>query len=339
MTTMEERREAVADTIRILQVGLGYIGLEITRILGDRGGYLVTGAVDRDPGKNGDDLGTLAGLDKPLPVRVNGSLDQALAAADAEVAILATGSRMEGITPLVLELIDHGVSVLSTCEELVYPWRSHENLARQIDAAARKQGVTVLATGVNPGFLMDFLPLVITRLAGKVDSLTVERVQDAGSRREAFQRKIGAGLSVEAFQERVAAGHFGHAGLVTSIELLAAGLGWPLDETSETIEPVLASTDLHTEFVDIATGQVAGVHQVGRGFTGGKEAITLNFRAAVGEARSFDAIRMAGSPPLEVTFPGGVPGDVATGAITVNAIPLLMQSPPGLRTMADLWAR
>ena len=328
----------VAESIRVLQVGLGYIGLEITRILGDRGGYRVTGAVDLDPGKNGDNLGTLAGLDKPLQVRVNGFLDKALAAAPADVAILATSSRMEEITPLVLELIGHGLNIVSTCEELVYPWRSHGDLARQIDTAARQKGVTVLATGVNPGFLMDFLPLMVSRIVNTIESIAVERILDAGDRREAFQHKIGAGLTVAEFEQRVTTGNFGHAGLTASMELLAAGLGWSLDDTSVTIEPVLAQTALRTKFLTIQVGAVAGVRQVGRGRVGGREALTLTFQAAVGEPRSFDTIRIAGEPPLELTFPGGVPGDAATGAITVNALPHVMQAPPGLLTMANLWA-
>lgn len=328
----------VAESIRVLQVGLGYIGLEITRILGDRDGYRVTGGVDLDPGKNGDNLGTLAGLGKPLRVRVNGSLDQALAAAPADVAILATTSRMEEITPLVLELIGHGLNIVSTCEELVYPWRSHGDLALQIDTAARQKGVTVLATGVNPGFLMDFLPLMVSRIAGTIESIAVERILDAGDRREAFQHKIGVGLRLAEFEQRVTTGNFGHTGLTASMELLAAGLGWSLDDTSVTIEPVLAQTALRTEFLTIPAGAVAGVRQVGRGRVGGREALTLTFQAAVGEPRSFDTIRIAGEPSLELTFPGGVPGDAATGAITVNALPHVLQAAPGLLTMANLWA-
>lgn len=121
------------------------------------------------------------------------------------------------------------------------------------------------------------------------------------------------------------------------MELLAAGLGWQLDEASETLEPVIAEQSQRTEFVAVEPGQVAGVYQVGKGIKGGKEVITLIFRAVVGEPEPYDRVHIEGSPILESTFPGGVPGDVATGAITANAIPLVMQSPPGLRTMADLW--
>ncbi len=325
------------NSIRVLQVGLGDIGLAVTQILAEREGYELAGAADVNPALTGKDLAKLAGLPGSREIPVSGSISEALSSAQADVAVLTTSSRMEDITPQVLELVKSGLPVVSTCEELVYPWRSHPDLARQIDTAARERGVAVLSTGVNPGFLMDFLPVVLTRVARRVDAVAVERVQDAGTRREAFQRKVGAGLTVNQFNENVAAGGFGHAGLIASVELLAAGLGWQLDKATETIEPVIAQQPQRTEFVEIEAGQVAGVYQVGRGVIGGREVITLTFRAAVGEPESFDRVRISGSPDLESIFPGGVPGDVATGAITVNAIPLVMQSPAGLRTLADLW--
>ncbi len=325
------------NSIRVLQVGLGYIGLAVTQILAEREGYELVGAADINPALTGKDLAKLAGTPGELGVSVGSSITEVLAGLPADVAVLTTSSRMEDITPQVLELVERGLPVVSTCEELVYPWRSHSNLARQIDTAARERGVAVLSTGVNPGFLMDFLPVVLTRVARRVDAIAVERVQDAGTRREAFQRKVGAGLTVARFKDKVAAGGFGHAGLIASVELLAAGLGWQLDDATETIEPVIAKQPHRTEYFTIEAGQVAGVYQVGRGVIGGREVITLTFRAAVGEPESFDRVNIEGAPSLESIFPGGVPGDVATGAITVNAIPLVMQSPAGLRTLADLW--
>ncbi|MCK4577196.1 MAG: dihydrodipicolinate reductase, partial [Candidatus Marinimicrobia bacterium] len=241
------------------------------------------------------------------------------------------------ITPQILELLENGLHVVSTCEELVYPWDTAPKLAASIDQAARDSGLAVLSTGVNPGFLMDFLPIAVSRIARKVDSVLVERYQNAMPRREAFQRKIGAGLTVDEFWERVKVGNFGHAGLTASVQLLAAGLGMDLDTAGETIEPVIAEQAMTTDFLSIKAGDVAGVYQVGVGNRDGKELIRLVFRAAVGEPESFDRISLTGTPDLVSVFPSGVPGDVATGAITVNAIPPVMSLKPGLRTMVDLW--
>lgn len=320
-------------SVKVLQLGLGAIGRSISKLLADRAELTILGAID--PAYAGESLAALAGLQAATDVTVAGSLGEFSGAAD--VAILTTTSRMEDITPQVLALIKRGLPVVSTCEELVYPWATYGELAEQIDRAAKAAGVAVLSTGVNPGFLMDFLPIIISRMVGYVASVTVERIQDAHPRREAFQRKIGAGLTVDQFEAKVAIGNFGHAGLTASVHLLAAGLGWDLDGVEETIVPVLAKEKVTTEFLSIAAGDVAGVHQEGIGSRDGREVVRLIFQASVGEPESYDRIRLDGDAPLTVLFPDGVPGDTATGSITVNAVPLVMNMPPGFRTMADLW--
>ena len=319
--------------MHVVQLGLGAIGLSMTRLLAGQGGLTLTGAVD--PAHGGKSLSQMAGLEDDLGITVAASLEAAGARAD--VAVLATTSRMESITPQVLSLVGEGLCVVSTCEELVYPWNSHPELAGEIDAAAIKAGVAVLSSGVNPGFLMDFLPLIISRMTTGVTSVAVERIQDAAPRRAAFQQKIGAGLTQAEFEKKVTDGNFGHAGLLASLELLADGLGWELEDLEETIAPVLAERDIDYSGGALRVGDVAGLHQEAVGFLGGKEVLTLTFQAAVGEPESFDRIEIDGAVPLMAVFPGGVPGDAATGAIIVNAIPLVKRLPPGLRTMADLW--
>ena len=323
--------------IRVLQIGLGYIGLTTAQIVAERQGYVIAAAADINPDLTGKTLDQLAEIKGGSDIRVRGSIAEALTSTEVDVAVLTTFSRMDAITPQVLELAAAGVPVVSTCEELVYPWRTDRALAEEIDKAATDAGVAVLSTGVNPGFLMDYLPLVVSRIARRVDRVVVDRFQDAGTRREAFQRKVGAGLMTEEFDARVATGNFGHAGLEASVDLLGAGLGWELDKVSESIEPVIAEQAYQTEYVSIQPGQVTGVYQVGRGFKNGNEVITLTFKAAVGEPESYDRIRLEGEPNLESIFPSGAPGDVATGAITASAIPIVLKSRPGLLTMADLW--
>src|SRR5256885_16086863 len=54
--------------------------------------------------------------------------------------------------------------IVSTCEELSYPFRTHPELAAKLDAAAKEWGVALVGTGVNPGFVMD--KLAVTPAAG-----------------------------------------------------------------------------------------------------------------------------------------------------------------------------
>ena len=196
--------------------------------------------------------------------------------------------------------------------------------------------MTVLATGVNPGFAMDVWPLFMTGICQQVKKIKAVRVQDASPRRGPFQKKIGAGCTLEEFNELVAAGTLKHVGLPESIAMIANGLGWELDEITESIEPVVARSRVETDFAMVEPGEAAGVRQVGRGICAGGELITLEFEAYVGAPESYDGVYITGTPNLEAVIKGGIPGDIATAAVTVNCVHRVVDAAPGLLTMKDL---
>lgn len=321
--------------IKVVQMGLGPIGNKATLYLAERENLQIVGAVDADPAKVGKDVGVLAGL-APLGVAVKPDIAQALAGQSADVVLLTTSSALTRIADQLKQVLPFGVHVVSSCEELSYPWQTNPALAGEIDELAKKHGVSVLSTGVNPGFLMDFLPIAMTGVCKSVRQVTVERIQDATFRRIPFQKKIGAGLTQAEFQAKVEQGVLRHVGLTESVQMIASRLGWRLDSTSDEITPVVAETDVPLGDGVIEAGKVLGVRQIGRGIVNGREAITLFFRAAIGEPESRDRIIIDGEPSIDSCIKGGVNGDVATCAILVNAIPAVMKARPGLRTMADI---
>ena len=321
--------------IKVVQMGLGPIGNKATLYLAERENLQIVGAVDADPAKVGKDVGVLAGL-APLGVAVKPDIAQALEGQSADVVLLTTSSALTRIADQLKQVLPFGVHVVSSCEELSYPWQTNPAVAGEIDELAKKHGVSVLATGVNPGFLMDFLPIAMTGVCKSVRQVTVERIQDATFRRIPFQKKIGAGLTQAEFQAKVEQGVLRHVGLTESVQMIASRLGWRLDSTSDEITPVVAETDVPLGDGVIEAGKVLGVRQIGRGIVNGREAITLFFRAAIGEPESRDRIIIDGEPSIDSCIKGGVNGDVATCAILVNAIPAVMKARPGLRTMADI---
>jgi 2,4-diaminopentanoate dehydrogenase len=232
--------------------------------------------------------------------------------------------------------IEAGACVVSTCEELSYPWRKHPELAAKLDAAAKDEGVAVVGTGVNPGFVMDKLLLTLASVAQRVDAVKALRVVDASHRRLPLQRKIGAGLSPEEFRERVAAGSIRHHGLPESVAMVGDALGFDLDDVTETVQPVIAKEAVKTEFLEVHAGQAAGVHQIARGIAGGKEKIHMELRMYLGAADPVDTVSLMGEPNITMTVPGGTHGDTATAAVVVNTIPLILAAPAGLRTSRDL---
>lgn len=324
--------------IKVVQYGIGPIGIKMLQYVAAHPSFEIVGAVDIDPAKVGKDLGELAGLAGPLGITVSGSAPELLARVDADVVVLTTSSSLEQIKPQVLQIVSFGKNIVSSCEELMYPWLTQPEIAGELDLAAKKNKVSVLATGVNPGFLMDFLPLVMTGVCKEVRKVTVERIQNAEYRRLPFQKKIGAGLSLEEFNARARDGVLRHVGLTESIHLIASGLGWELDKAEDILSPVIAERRIETADLTIEPGQAAGVNQVGKGYVNEEEVITLFFEAAVGLPESRERVLIEGTPNVDLTIKDGVNGDVATCAILTNAIPVVVDAAPGLRTMADVRA-
>ncbi|NCO34519.1 MAG: hypothetical protein AUJ92_10690 [Armatimonadetes bacterium CG2_30_59_28] len=320
--------------MKILHIGIGPLGQKVVQFAVERGLEIVA-AVDLAPDKVGRDLGESCGL-APLNVPVRGSIAEALTDSKPDVAVVTTVSSLAKLEPTITELAQSKVSMVSTCEELFFPWITQPELARRIDETCRENGVSCLGTGVNPGFLMDYLTTILTGLCQKVRSVNVWRLQDASIRRVPFQEKIGAGLTLEQFKEKAATGVLRHVGLLESVDFIAHQLGWKLDSRTESLKPVVANVEVTTGHKPIATGMSRGVEQIARGFVDHQEIITLTFRASVGEPESVDGIAIHGNPSVHAAIPGGVNGDIATCAIALNAIPSLLNATPGLKTMGDI---
>ncbi|MHC4593602.1 MAG: NAD(P)H-dependent amine dehydrogenase family protein [Planctomycetota bacterium] len=321
--------------INIVHLGIGPLGQRMVKYAVERGCFNIVGAVDTDPDKAGKELGELCGTE-PLGITVSSNLDEAIGGKSAEVALVTTVSSIVSLESQVVELAKAKLHIISTCEELFFPWNTQPEVSRRIDQVCRENGVVCLGTGVNPGYMMDFLPTALSGVCQNVKSVKVWRVQDASVRRIPFQQKIGAGLTLEEFEAKKSTGTLRHVGLPESVAFIANRLGWKLDRNVETLEPVIADKDIDTGYKPVARGMACGVHQVGRGFVGDKEVITLTFRAAVGEPESYDQVQIEGEPTIQSKIAGGVNGDIATCAITLNAVRSVLESSPGLKTMGQI---
>lgn len=321
--------------MHVLQVGLGFLGRAIVRELHVRRLGRVVAAVDQDPALEARSLATLLPELGEGPT-VSASLGDVPSDLAFDCAIVTTSSWLESCAPTFRALLERGATVVSTCEELVFPYARHGALAAELDQLARARGGRLLGTGINPGFLMDALPAFASAVAHDLRRVRVERVQNAALRRRAFQQKVGVGLDPAQFAARARDPHFGHVGLPQSIDFLAQRLGLGIDRVEEEMEPVLAEREESSDLGPVAPGLVAGLRQRARGYRGAELLVQLDFVAAVGIADPYDAIFLEGEPELALRIPGGVHGDVATAAIVVNAIPALAAAPPGLHTMASI---
>jgi hypothetical protein len=322
--------------IRVLHFGVGPIGAAVIKQIAGRPGFKIVGAIDVDPAKVGRDIGDVAGLNRRLGLKVQDDAGKTLKAAKPDVVIHCTGSSIKGVMPQLEAILTSKSPVISTTEELAYPGYTHVRQARRLHALAKKSKVAMLGTGVNPGFAMDALPVMMTAVCERVDRVVVQRVQDARLRRLPFQQKIGAGLTTEQFQKRADEGSVRHVGMTESIAMIADALGWSLDRITDDIQPKIASVTISSEFLAVDPGYVCGIIQDGAGYRNGEPVIRLHFEAYLGAPDSYDAIEIDGSPRLSMKIAGGIQGDVATASIVVNSIPKVLAAPPGLHTMRDL---
>lgn len=322
--------------IRVLMYGLGPIGAAVARQIASRKGFQIVGAVDIDRAKIGLDLGEVIGLDKRLRVRITNDPVGAIKSGKPDVAVLCTSSSLKKVMPQIETVLKKKVAIVSTTEELSYPVGKNRALAKKIDALAKKAKVAVVGTGVNPGFAMDALPITLTGICERVDSIRVDRIQDARSRRLPFQQKIGSGLNKEQFAAKVKDGSVRHVGLAESVTMIADAMGWKLDKVTDDIEPKIADKAVESELIAVDPGYVCGIIQDGIGYVKGKPVITLHMEAYLGAPESYDAVTIEGSPRVTQKIAGGLHGDIATASITVNSIPKILRVTPGLRTMADM---
>ncbi|UCB46796.1 MAG: dihydrodipicolinate reductase, partial [Spirochaetota bacterium] len=284
------------------------------------------------------DIGEQFKNPKKTGVIITDNPQKLFAEEEVHAAVITTTSHLESIYSQLTQCLDSGVNVISTCEELSYPWKKNESLAKKIDAHAKKSGVTVVGTGINPGYLMDTLPLILTAPCIKVESVKVVRMMNSAKRRIPFVKKVGTGLTTEEFKKKIETGEItGHVGLLESIALIADCLGFELDEAEELPpEPVIAKKATETPLGTVKEGKVVGLISRAYGMQNKKRIIVLEFVAHASVADEYDEVLIDGEPPIHQRVIGGVHGDIGTVGMTINTIPRAVSSEPGLKLMNEL---
>lgn len=322
--------------IKIAQFGLGPIGIETLKLAATKPWVEIVGGIDLDPDKAGKPLAEITGDPALRGAKVYRTLEELVAKGAPSVILHTAVSRVRDAFPQIEPMVRQGISVVSSCEELLFPQLREPELAVKLDKACKDGKAHVLGTGVNPGFVMDVLPVCLSGVCRSVQAVHVQRVVNASTRRGPLQKKIGSGLAPAEFERQFSLGKAGHAGLKESAALLAHCLGWKLSELTETGKAMVASHDIRTRFVEAKKGQCCGLHQTATGKVNGEVRLTLELKMYLDAPNPHDACQIEGEPPLNLMLNGGVAGDSATVAALVNAAPRLLKSPPGLLLMTDI---
>jgi 4-hydroxy-tetrahydrodipicolinate reductase len=322
--------------IKVIQIGFGPLGVQTAKFIAKKSTIKTVAVVDNDPdlyNKNINDFSS----DLDNKICISNSVNEALKNINEkpDVAIITTVSSLKEIYNQINEVVKHNINIISTCEELSYPWKTDPALSKKLNDLCKLNNVACLGTGVNPGFLMDYLPSVLSTVCKEINKIRIYRVQDASFRRIPFQKKIGAGLDLSEFKNKELEGTLRHVGLTESLHLLAKTLNFDIDNVTETLNPVICKSDLNGS-INIKKGCARGVEQIAYGYLNSEVVIEMQFKAAVGESRSFDRIEVDGIPSFVSEIEGGINGDIATCSIAINSIKSIMKASPGLHTMADI---
>ncbi len=323
----------------VIQVGLGPMGKIITNLLLKRKNIALKGVIEIDPQLVGKKLNKIIEIKEELDLIIESDLKKVLSKERFDVVIIATLSSFEKIIPTIKLAVSSGCNVISICEELSYPFQYFPKLSEELHQLAKANNVTVVGTGINPGYLMDLLPIVITAPCQEVKSIKVTRMMNSAKRREPFQRKIGTGMTLEEFNQKIKNREItGHVGLTQSIQMIVAALGIEYDKIEEfPPKGVISEKEFKTFYgVNVPKGYICGLQSKAIAKKGEKEIIILDFVAYAGEHEEFDSIIIEGNPSINQKIIGGVHGDIGTAAMVANLIPKVQQAKPGLLTMKDL---
>jgi 4-hydroxy-tetrahydrodipicolinate reductase len=329
--------------VKVILYGLGVTGTGMGRLLLEKEGIEIVGAICNTAEKEGKDLGEILGTERKLGVKASRDVDAVLSSTEADVVLHGRFSFVKDAYPEIVKAVKANKNVISIAEELAYPYKTHLELDHKIDRLAKQHGVTVLATGANPGFMFDTLILTLTGVCHKVERIKGYRSIDITpfAVSKPVLDRLGIGFTPEAFVKGSQDGTVvGHPGFAESMTMVADTLGWKIDEIKKVYEPFISKTHRDTPTVKIEPGLVGGFKETGYAMSKGEALITLEMQFHVHpEAESYeirDIIEIDGVPPIRLKTSPGISSFHATVGNAVNNIPKVINAPPGLVSMRDL---
>ena len=322
--------------LKVAQFGLGPIGRSCVQVAAERLNLEIVGGIDIDPSLTGRSLAEVCGLEGVNAGRIYSSFDELWQEVRPDVILHTAGSRAVDSFNQCRPMLEQGLAVVSSCEELLFPSFRAPEATAEIDELCQETGGRILGSGVNPGFVLDLLPVCLTGVCRTVNAVYGERVVNASLRRQPLQKKIGSGLDPDEFRRLWSEGKAGHAGFKESLLLIASALDWHILDVVETLEPIIATHDITTPHFQVPVGMTCGLHQIVRGESAEGHKIHLDLKMYLDAEDPHDLVRLDSDPVVSARLEGGVFGDMATVAALINCIPRLLAAPAGVRLMTEI---
>jgi 4-hydroxy-tetrahydrodipicolinate reductase len=327
--------------IRVLQWGLGAMGSGMAKLMLEKSGLKIVAAVDGRPDYVGKDLGEVLGVGKKLAVRVTNKPEDVLKKEKVDIVVIATTSWLKDQLPDLRKILNAGINCISIAEEMSDAYAQNPKMAKELDTLAKKNGVSIIGTGVNPGFVLDLLIVALTAGNHNVERIEASRINDLSPYGPTVMNSQGVGTTPEQFRAGIADGSIvGHVGFPESIHMISDALGLGVDRIEQTREPIISKVRRETPYVKVEKGMVAGCSHIGIGYHGDKEVIKLihpqQIHPQLEKTETGDYINIYGKPEIHMSIKPEIAGGVATEGIAVNLIPLVVAATPGLKRMIDL---
>jgi 2,4-diaminopentanoate dehydrogenase len=331
------------DKVNVILWGLGFMGQGMGKMILKKQGFKIVGAIDIDPNKVGKKLYDVLGVDKTEDndVVIAGDPDEIIKEGAADIVMIATASFTKVVYPQIMKIVKNGINVITTAEEMSYPKALDPDLAKNMDKAAKEHNAVILGTGINPGFVMDYLVIALTGVCEEVDRIKVSRVNDLACFGKAVMEEQGIGLTKEQFVKGVEEDTIaGHVGFIQSFGMFEEAFNMKFDRIKQTKEPIITNVARATDLVDVNAGDVAGCKQMGYGYVGDEVFVEMahpqQVKPEMENQGTGDYITIEGTPSINLANTPEIAGGIGTYAICVNMIPHVLNAAPGLKTMLDL---
>lgn len=327
--------------IRAVLVGFGKTNQAVLELALSRRWLEIVGVVIRSPERDGE-LAADRVPGAPDGLRCSTDLLGTLRASDPDVVIVATATRLVDVLPVLAAIAPTKVPIVCTAEDLAFIRSGDSAAADEIRDLAVAHDIPIVATGANPGFVLDLWPLTLSGLAWDVERLRARRVVDVSVFGARVRASLGIDLTPAAFEAGIADGSVvGHAGFPESLRILAAAMGRELDRTEVVSESILADRSLTLpDGAIVEPGRTAGANQRAIGWFDGQPwldiSMTLHVDPAAAGLTPTDEVELEGRHHLRVTVDPGCRALLSTAAMIVNGIPRAIAAPPGVHGPGDL---
>lgn len=331
------------DNVKVAIWGFGAMGSGMAKMLLNKKGVEIVGVCDRHESRVGKDIYEVLGLERGdrSPVIIKDNIDEVISEKSCDVCLCATDSFTKNAFPRLKTVLEKKINVISTAEEMAYPYAQSPELAAELDKIAKENGVSILGTGINPGLIMDLLVVVLTGCMTDVEHIEAKRVNSLSPFGPAVMEEQGVGITVDAFNKGVADGSLaGHVGFPESIKMIADAIGWKVDDIKQQMAPIVTTVDRKSPYGFAKAGDVAGVAMTGQGYVNGEVLIDMihpqQIEPEMEGTFTGDYITIKGTPEVNMSIKPEVEGGLGTIAMCVNMIPQIINADPGLKTMLDL---